>query len=416
MSRVSIVSILVVVLVGSLLQADTRHDKKRPEVPATPEARQKGIRAGLAYLDKTLFSLPDMQGTPREPFTYGVAGIAWLLAQDGQRVTGPAGGADPVRRVQKRLESYISEVEHRLKDPANLPSIHGMADSSKLVQYTWPIAMAGLFFSEMKLRGIRADEAGRALTRIEAILADCQEANGGWGHGRVSGKEDPRTEARIPKEFRKMMKAGGGYPATLLSSTNCVAPALGVMKLRCGVPTKGLDRAREYYGAAELGNGNFPYDPSQRSADADTTGPPRAAGAIFALLAMGVPTTDPVVSKAREYVAENMEYLSEGHGSATYGLLMGALACRALGEREWKAFDGMYAPRILGTQDKDGAFGCVCEGKSFGTSCDEDHLEMMGFFADGQKAYITAIQTVILLLDRTPPRFTPTPSKTTRTR
>lgn len=213
-----------------------------------------------------------------------------------------------------------------------------------------------------------------------------------------------------------MMKGGGGYPATLLSSTNCVAPALGVMKMRCGVATRTLDGAREYYRAAELGNGNFPYDPSQRSADLDTTGAPRAAGAIFALLCMGVPADDPVLSKAREYVAENMEYLSEGHGSTTYGLLMGALACRALGDREWKAFDGMFAPRILGTQDKDGAFGCICEGKSFGTSCDEEHLGAMSFFADGQKAYLTAIQTLILLLDRTPPRFTPAPSETVRTR
>ncbi len=414
MSRASIVVLLVV---ASFCLADTGPEKKkRPEVPTTPEARQKAIRAGLAYLDEHLFGLPECEGTPREPFTYAIAGIAHLLAEDGQRATRPAGGTDAVRRIQKRLENYISDVERKLRDPNNLPSRHGLMESSKLIQYTWPLGAAGLFFSEMRLRGIHADEAARALVRIEAILADCQEANGGWGHGKTGGKEDPRTEAMIPEEFRKVMKAGGGYPSTLLSSTNCVAPALGVMKTRWGIPTKTLERAREYYRAAQLDNGNFPYDPSQRSAGMDTTGAPRAAGAIFALLCMGVPENDPVLSKACEYVAGQMEHLSEGHGSATYGLLMGALACRALGDREWKAFDGMYAPRILGAQDKDGAFGCVCEGKSFGTSCDEEHLMQVSFFADGQKAYLTAIQTLILLLDRTPPRLLPTPSKSVRTR
>lgn len=412
MSRTPIIFLLVF---ASLVSADTKPAGKRPEVPATPEARQKAIRAGLAYLEENLFSLPEAQGTPREPFTCAVAGIAWLLATDGQRATGPDRGTDPVRRVQRRLEKYISEVERRLKDPDNIPARHGLIESSKLVQYTWPLGMAGLFFAEMHLRGIRADEAGRALRRIEAILADCQEANGGWGHGKVGGREDPRTEELIPEEFRKAIRAGGGYPSTLLSSTNCVASALGVMKERCAVPTATLDRAREYYGEAQLRNGNFPYDPSQRSADGDETGAPRVAGAILALLCMGASANDPVVEEARDYLSGNIEYLSEGHGSATFGLLMGALCCRALGEKEWKAFDGMYAPRILGAQGKDGAFGCVCEEKAFGTSCDEGHGMEMSLFADGQKAYLTAIQTLVLLLDR-PPRLLPSPSKAVRTK
>ena len=40
----------------------------------------------------------------------------------------------------------------------------------------------------------------------------------------------------------------------------------------------------------------------------------------------------------------------------------------------------------------------------------------MSLFADGQKAYLTAIQTLILLLDRTPPRLLPTPSRSVRTK
>lgn len=408
-------TIAAFIVLGTLCHADAPPEKQE-RVRATPEARDRAIRAGLAYLDDRLFDLPKVEGTPREPFTWGVAGLAWLLAGDGTRATGGEHGADPVRRAQRRLEEYLADVEHRLKDPDNLPSMRGMADSTKLNQYTWPLGMAGLFFAEMRLCGVRADEATRDLRRIEAVLADAQEPNGGWGHGRVSGKEDKRAEAMIPEELRRLMKGGGGYPSTLLSSTNVVAPAMGVMSLRCGVPTRTLDKARAYYRAAILKNGNMPYDPSQRSAEADTTGAPRAAGAVFAFLSMGASADDPTVEEARNYVAKHREYLSEGHGSATYGLLMGALASRALGERDWREFWSLFAPRILGAQDKDGAIGCVCEGKSFGTSCDEGMLSGISVFEDGQKAYLTAIETLILLLDRAPARIVPTPARSVHTK
>jgi len=41
------------------------------------------------FLDERLFELPEVQGTPRKPFTYAVAGLCYLMAD--RTVTGRAG-------------------------------------------------------------------------------------------------------------------------------------------------------------------------------------------------------------------------------------------------------------------------------------------------------------------------------------
>jgi hypothetical protein len=82
-------------------------------------------------------------------------------------------------------------------------------------------------------------------------------------------------------------------------------------------------------------------------------------------------------------------------------MFFGALACRMLGDEEWKAFKEMYFPRIAAAQEKDGVLKCVCENKAFGVTCDSaDPFGGIAAFADQQKAYTTALHAFVLLLDR----------------
>lgn len=177
-----------------------------------------------------------------------------------------------------------------------------------------------------------------------------------------------------------------------------------------------VTRSRAHYRYAELANGNFPYDPSQRSAHASLTGVSRAAGAVLAMHALGIPWSDVGIERALEFVDEHFDYLSEGHGSSTLGLLLAALMQRARGEKAWQRFRGAYFRRILDAQQPDGSLVCICRGKAFGSTNDSkpfggklaragDEGAIGAVFGDTTKAYVTASHTLILLLDRESPRL-----------
>ncbi len=342
-------------------------------------------RRAVSWLEREVPKLVDSEGTPRKPFTCAVTGLVYLL--DGGTRTGP----DRLRGIREYLLRWIDALEKRLKDPDALPDAHGVADSRKVCQYTWPLAASALFFGELELRGIEARQAHATVERILDLLVDAQESNGGWGHGRI------RKGAAAPAGFAGL----GGYPSTLLASSNCVAVALGL----CGAieghgRAEPIQRAREYYRAARLPNGSFPYDPSQRQSGFSETNVGRTAGALFAWHALGMERDDAFKGSAR-YLMENLRLVAEGHGSPCLNVFMGALACRMLGAEEWKRFKAMHEPRIVAAQEEDGALSCVCEGKAFGVTCDsKSPFGGIAVFADQQAAYTTALHAFVLLLDR----------------
>ena len=80
------------------------------------------------------------------------------------------------------------------------------------------------------------------------------------------------------------------------------------------------------------------------------------------------------------------------------------MAARMRGEAAQKEFERRFLPRIMERAREDGSLDCICEGKAFGVTCDSpDHgmlAGMGGVFAEGQKAYVTALLLFPLLLDR----------------
>jgi hypothetical protein len=197
--------------------------------------------------------------------------------------------------------------------------------------------------------------------------------------------------------------AGGGYPDTLTAACNTTAITLGSLRLIKGIPvSRSIDKGIEYYRQAQLPNGSFGYDDSQRSAGAAKTNASRTGAALYAMHCLGMPR-DRVFEKSVDYVMSEFEYLPEGHGSSTLNLWQAAMAFHALGKREWKQFREAFEPRILAKQDEEGNLACICEGKAFGAT--DDSKDPFGgragtMFTDGIKTYTTALHAYILLLDR----------------
>ena len=177
-----------------------------------------------------------------------------------------------------------------------------------------------------------------------------------------------------------------------------------------------FDRALTYFEYAELANGSFPYDPSQRSAHIDMTGVSRAAGAALAMHLLGVEWDEIGMSRALELVDEHFDYLPEGHGSSTFNLMLAAFLQHRRGPKAWARFKETFFRRILDGQAGNGSFTCVCENKAFGATNDSRPARAKGgsgrdYFANRTDTYVSAIHTLILLLDRTQPRLMPEPAE-----
>jgi hypothetical protein len=347
---------------------------------AAPDAdapRKAAIRKAVGYLDGALFALPEVSGTPRKPFTLAVAGLDYLMLGETR-----TGGPSPIARIRDELARHVTATAERTRDPAALPPAHGLASSEFVVQYTWVFAMAAWFLAELEPRGLATAESKRALATAVAALAEAQDPNGGWGHGRVAPGAKP-----------------SGYPSTLVSSTNVVAIALGLLDAAGRADAAGpAAKAREYLRAARLGNGSFPYDPSQRQSGFAETNAGRSAGSLFAWHCLGMPR-DAAFRGSAEYVSGKFDLLAEGHGSPCLNVQHVALCCRMLGRTEWERFRKVYEPRILAKQREDGSLGCIREERAFGVTCDDRALPMAGLDAT-QRCYTTALHLFALLLDR----------------
>jgi len=344
-------------------------------------ARTKAARRALEYLEANVFQLPESAGTPRKPFTTAIAGLCFLM--DRRTRTGP----DRIGRVREYLARWVDRVAAQVADPANLPPRHGLASSSYVVQYTWPVAAAGLFFAELEARGRREP---RVLRQVLKLLVEAQQSNGGWGHGRIHpGNKDP---------FAGRMPAMGGYPDTLCSSSNVVAITVGTLDALGYDADEAVAKARKYFRAARLTNGSFPYDPSQRSSGFAQTNVGRTAGSLFAWHCLGLPR-DRDFQGSVDYLMREFAWIPEGHGSPCLNVMHGALACHLLGRETWHRFREAFEPRILAAQAESGALGCICERKAFGVTCDSEQA-FGGFFGRGQEVYTTALHTFVLLLDR----------------
>ncbi|MCP5067894.1 MAG: hypothetical protein GY946_15140 [bacterium] len=362
--------------------------------------RDAAIELGLEFLGKHALSQPDAAGTPRKQFTAAVAGLVCLLADDANSKTARK-QTRMVDKIRKYLDKYIARVVKRTADPGQLAETSDSFNSNNEMQYTWPLGMAGLFYGELYTRGMRKADAKRTIKSIVAVLEAAQAPNGGWGHAQVRTKGKPRGTSK--------MDGYGGYPDTLLASSNIVASTLAVLK-PIVAPKKDdtLARALAYYEYAELSNGNFPYDPSQRSAHMGMTGVSRAAGAVLALRLLGTDWYDIGVGRALEFIDEHFEYLPEGHGSSTFNLMLAAFLQRMRGQDAWQRFKDAFFQRMIEKQEKTGAFKCICQNKAFGATNDSER-GAGGFFANRTDSYVTAIHTLILLLDRAWPKLVPEP-------
>jgi len=379
-------------------------------------ARDKAIVAAIKHLDEAVWKLQS-GGSPRREYTLANTGWAYLLAVD--KVKG--GKKLPARkqqigRIHKELVRYVERVETlyekdaKKKRPSNDPF-----GAMRTAQYTWPLSVAAQYFAESAARGKKKGECRRMLKAIAKILGASQQKSGGWGHDDAARPGMGLPPIKIPKP-------GGGnheYPGTLLCASHCALAAVGSADraLKTKKPET-ADRARAYFAAAQSNNGTFPYDPSQ-SIKMDGAITPmgalslaRTSGAVYALLLAGEAADSSMIKRAIEAIDKQPEMMSEGHGSAAMALQYGALLADARGPRAWRIFRQLFVARILAKQEDTGAFLCIAEAKIPGVTVDTRPLpgvagRAMGDWAAQNKTYVTAIHTLILLLDRTDSRIAP---------
>lgn len=375
-----------------------------PAAPLADEAVAPAVRAAaaeraLAWLERNALGLANTQGTPQKPFTLAFTGLDLLLDAGAYAPSGTR--ARLLASIRRALSGYLSEVERRVADPASLPRAYGVADSSRLVQYVWPVALTGWLLSECVARDLDAGAARADLRRVAALLEGAQYADDGWGHGLIAD----------PPPYDPGASRGGtlltGYPPTLLAPTNCAAPAIAFLDRALARGTsQAARRARAHYQRAVLANGNLPYDLRQRTADGDLTGVGRAAGALLGLHALGVSHDDPAFVRVAGFLRQHWDLVGEGHGSPVLNLVFGALAAYLLGPDDVVAFERAWLPAVLAKQAQDGALDCACQHRLFGSSCDSPAGKGMGLavFAQGQSGYVTALTTFVLLLRRDTPR------------
>ncbi|MFQ5503915.1 MAG: hypothetical protein ACE5F1_03850 [Planctomycetota bacterium] len=393
------------------------------------EARDGAIVKAMRYLDKEIWKLQEL-GSPRRQFTMAVMGWAYLLAADKPKDGGkklPSRKKQLVR-LRKELLRYAESVarlyeradkksrkkkKKRQPKPGLQPGFPSDFNAFRAAQYTWPLSIAAQFFTESAARGKQRGQAREALKAIVRVLEASQQPDGGWGHDDAARPGMGLPPIRIPKP-------GGGkheYPGTLLAASHCALSGLGVAKRSLkSRKQKSLELGRAYFKQSQNGDGTFPYDPAQKH-DAGIRGgmaggieAARASGAAFALFCAGASRDDPVACRALDAVDRSPELLSEGHGSATLALMFGALLSRARGKETWNVFRRIYLPRILAEQEENGAFTCVCKHASPGVTCDTRPIPGMpgaASYAEQQKVYVTAIHTLILLLDRAEARALP---------
>jgi hypothetical protein len=368
------------------------------------DARRKAAVRGIDHLQETVHRLSDPDGTPRKPFTAAISGLCFLLDPR----TSDRGNAH-VQRMRDYLLRWLDDVAARIDDPDELPTRHGRFTSNRLIQYTWPVAAAGLFFGEMHARGIHREDARDALETIVDVLERSQQSNGSWGHGLVSGRESARDD--LPEGLRREMeeKLGtdaadrmaqniGGYPDTLVSSAALVAATLGHLDTVLRNDVKGLGGARRYFREARLRDGSYPYDPSQRSAVGSVTNVGRTAGALWAWKALGMPEDD-AYRESQRYLLRRLADVPEGHGSPCLNVLYGVMWARAAGEDELLLYREAVEPRIIAAQREGGVLPCVCVGDGFGVTCDsESPFAGVESLDRARDAYTTALHTLVLLI------------------
>lgn len=431
-----VLSALFLLLLFVPAPSEAREEAKVAK-PLTDKEREAAITKASRWMEQHVMRLPDVSGTPRKQFVMATYGIVHAMLEDRGIKTesrGAVGG-----RVEKYLLGYLDEVERRSRNVDELPPGHGVAVSGKLIQYTWPLGMSLVFFCDRIARRRNPTVARKAALRILDVLAEARQENGGFGHGRVApasaAAESPALRRLreslgddVPEVLKKKLASGQtGYPNTLVITSDLIGWAGGLAR-----PVLRLDRMpaveglRGYLRTAQLRNGSFPYDPSQRSADLSRTNVARTAGTICALDALGTSKTDTTLAQAWDYMDREFEYADEGHGSSVMGLWFAAMACRHAdpGKKgvRWERFKRVFFRRIVEQQQKDGAFHCICRQRVFGATNDTNPMATPAWekegampgavrkvarsggglprmFQQGTHAYVTVLHTWILLLE-----------------
>jgi hypothetical protein len=204
---------------------------------------------------------------------------------------------------------------------------------------TWHIVFTSLFLSEIYKRDGLSHLKGK-LALLGKRLKKLQWWKGGWCHNR-------------PGAWRP------GYGYDLVAVTNFVILAIKALQ-GCGIefPENLFEKVKRYYKKAQNRNGGFKYSISYRADFARRSEAGRTAGAIHALMLLGMDMEDSLIQKALRFLKKRFKKFPNcpPDWPFTINYLMGALACNYLGDKYWQRYVKIYYPKILRGQKRKGYF------------------------------------------------------------
>ncbi len=393
----------------------------------TAEQRDAALKKMFAFLDDHLWKLGE-HGSSRKHYAAAMAGWAYLIC--GEKVKGlkklPSRKKE-LQRIHDFLTRYAETIERgydrdderlekepkKKKDEPKGPPGFGRMGLGN-AQYVWNLGVAAHYFAESVARGKSKGASKKTLRVITKVLAAAQQENGGWGHDDAQREGMGLPPIRIPKPGGDPMT----YPPTLLGASNCALSGLGAAHRQLGgkKPTDTITRGRAYFVEYQNGDGTWPYDPTQKHGMRGRGGGglggaiaiARTSGSVLSLHLAGMDGGDEVIQRALKALDANPQHLGDGHGSAGMALGFGAVLAAARGNEAWATFRRIYFPKILAKQRENG--GCDCVGNDLpGVTNDTGELPGMKMpgWVDGGRVYVTAIHSLILALDRAPPRGVP---------
>ena len=283
-----------------------------------------GALAALAGMQRDDGSFPtELGGTNGTVAVTTLAGMAFFAAgsttHDGEYA----------EVVKKAADWLVANAGQERSDM-------GAAGGKNWSQVNWALGYAPLFLAHVQATD-PSDAVKEKLVQIrDAILAN-MEPTGGWAHG-------PRNEYPYPLDYAELVAVG-----------NLCLAALGeIDSLGIEVPAEALVKASDYLEKSSDGGGGV--GSSTRPGQQGMGSAGRTAGALFALSRCNLERR-PFFAKLAGYYRRNLDQIPHGHVSPAYHLFFGALAARALGEKDWRAFMDAFRMELLSLHNGDGTFG-----------------------------------------------------------
>lgn len=307
-----------------LVPGTTKHPKTCPEKCERCSAILNLALEKLASMQAEDGSLPtQLGGANGQTAVTVIAGLAFL-----------ASGSTPTEGPY--AENIVAARKWLVENAGHENDAFTRSSGKNWSQVNWALGYAPLFLARVQALAPERGTLAR-LDEMRAALIENMEPTGGWAHG-------PRNDLPYPLDYAELTATG-----------NICLAALGELKsLGLAVPDEVIVKAVNYIEKSSDGGGGVGYSTRPGQQGMGSAG--RTASALFAMQRLRLERR-PFYKKLAGYLRQHLAEIPDGHVSPDFHLFFGALACRALGKKDWSAFMREFQLEFLSLHNGDGTFG-----------------------------------------------------------